>query len=368
MHPFSEINKNFGFGCMRLPMNKDKVDYAEFEKMIKHFLDSGFNYFDTAHGYIGGLSELAIGDCLSSKYDRSKFLLANKLTSVYIKDNESLMPLFKSQLEACKVDYFDFYLMHAVGKNSYKKYKETNSYEFMKKLKKNGLVKHIGFSFHDSPEFLDELINEMPEMEFVQLQINYLDYENPNVQSRRLIEVAKKHNLPIVVMEPVKGGVLVNLTEKAQNEINKLNNEYSNAGYAVRFAASQNNVYMVLSGMSDMKQMIDNTNTMENFVKLNDKELECLSKVRELIIDENMIACTKCKYCIDGCPKHINIPELFDIYNSKKVWRAWSTEYRYSQEQSKAKDCIKCGKCENICPQHLKIRDLLVEISSVYDK
>ena len=195
-----------------------------------------------------------------------------------------------------------------------------------------------------------------------------IDAYNPNVESKRIVEVANKYNLPIVVMEPVKGGSLVNLSPNALKEISVLNNEYSNAGYAVRYAASEPNVFMVLSGMSNLEQMVDNIKTMKDFKPLSANEYEVLNRVREAIINDNMIACTKCKYCIDGCPKHINIPELFNIYNSKMVWKAWSTEYLYSLQESKAKDCIKCGKCENICPQHLKIRDLLVEISNIFDK
>ena len=366
--PFDEVKKNFGFGCMRLPMKDNEVDLIEFSKMIKVFLDNGFNYFDTAHPYINEKSEVAVRECLTKQYSRDSFLLANKLSSTYVKGEDSLEPLFKLQLERCGVDYFDFYLMHAVGRGNYNTYKDANAYEFMKGLKEKGLVKHIGFSFHDNPAFLEELLNEMPEMEFVQLQINYMDWENPNVESRKLYELAEKYNKPVVIMEPVKGGALVNLTPSAEAKIQELGGIYSNAGYAVRFAASNKNVFMVLSGMSDLSQMEDNVKTMKDFKLLTDDERNTLSVVRELLIKDNAIACTKCRYCIDGCPKKINIPELFDIYNMKKVWRAWGTERRYENEQAKASDCIKCGKCEKSCPQHLKIRDLLTEISSVYEK
>ena len=374
MEKFDLIKKNFGFGMMRLPMKNDEVDIEETTKMVDYFLDNGFNYFDTAHGYLNGLSEKAIKTCLTSRYDRSKYILTNKLTSSFFKCNEDIRPLFKSQLEACGVDYFDFYLMHAQNAKEFEKYKACKAYETAFELKKEGLVKHVGISFHDHADVLDKILAEYPEIEIVQIQFNYLDYNDLSIQSKLVYEVCEKHDKPVLVMEPVKGGSLINLPSDAQTILDNLHGG-SNASYAIRFAASFKNMRVVLSGMSNLEQMKDNVSFMKDFVPFNKEEYKAIEKVVETFKSHNMIPCTGCHYCVEEnhCPKNIRIPELFQNYNTKKNLNTWNADYYYSSvltsgNNSKASECIKCGKCEKVCPQHLKIRDLLVQVKEEFEK
>ena len=371
MEQMDKVKKNFGFGCMRLPMNDDQVDIAETTRMVDEFLAQGFNYFDTAHGYIGGKSELALKECLTSRYPREAYSLTDKLTDSYFKTEADIRPFFESQLEACGVDYFDFYLMHAQNADNFKKFKACRAYETAFALKAEGRIRHVGLSFHDRAEVLDQILTEYPQIEVVQIQFNYLDYDDIAVQSRKCYEVCRKHGKPVLVMEPVKGGSLVNLPEEAKKVLDDQHGG-SPASYAIRFAAGFPGMMMVLSGMSDLEQMKDNLSYMRDFKPLNETELAAVNKVQEIFHKMNMIPCTACRYCVEGCPKQISIPDLFAIMNIKQLHHDWNADYYYEEVHTapgrRASDCLKCGKCEKICPQHLPIRKLLEEVAKEFDK
>ena len=366
------MDKKLGFGCMRLPMKDNKVDYDEFNKMIDYYMENGFNYFDTAHGYIGGLSEKAIGDCLAPRYERDKYILTDKLTSNYFRKEEDIEPFVDEQLKICGVEYFDYYLMHAQDRNNYKHFMDCNAYDVAKQLKEKGKIKHLGISFHDTADILEMILSEHPEIEIVQIQLNYVDYESAGVQSKKCYEICQKYNKPVLVMEPVKGGGLVRLPEDAKKVFDSINEgkNFSYASYAIRFAASLDSVYMVLSGMSDLEQMKDNVSYMKEFVSLNKEEYKAIDEVKEILNKTGGIACTACRYCTEGCPMKISIPDLFACYNAKKQFNDWNSGMYYgihTKDNGKASECIKCGMCERVCPQHLPIRDLLEEVAKEFE-
>ena len=303
-----KIKKNFGFGCMRLPMQGEDVDIEQTKQMVDTFLAQGFNYFDTAHGYIQGKSELALKECLTSRHNREDYILTNKLSEGYFKTQADIRPFFQSQLEACGVDYFDFYLMHSQGSTNYQHFKDCRAYETAFELKAEGKVRHVGISFHDRAEVLDQILTEYPQVEVVQIQFNYLDYDDIAVQSRKCYEVCRKHDKPVLVMEPVKGGSLVNLTDDAKKIFDDLHGG-SPASYAIRFAAGFPGMMMVLSGMSSLEQMKDNLSYMKDFQPLNDAEMAAVHQVVEEFRKMNLIPCTVCRSCVEGCPRHIAIPD-----------------------------------------------------------
>ena len=345
------VKKNFGFGCMRLPMVNGEVDIEEMNKMVDAFLENGFNYFDTAHGYLQGKSEKALKTSLADRYERSRFILTNKLTNFFFKKEEEIRPFFEQQLKDCGVEYFDYYLMHAQGADNFRFFKNCKAYETAFALKAEGKIKHVGISFHDKADVLEQILTEYPQIEVVQIQFNYVDYDDPAVESRKCYEICRKYGKPVIVMEPVKGGNLVNLPQSAKDIFNKLG-ENSPASYAIRFAAGFEGIDMVLSGMSSYEQMADNISYMKEFQPLNDNEMEAVRKVQEIFKSMNLIPCTACRYCEAGCPKKIAIPDLFAVMNTKQIYHDWNADYYYSNVHTsqgrKASDCMKCGKCEKV--------------------
>ena len=360
MMNFPEIKKNFGFGMMRLPMAGEDVDIPETNKMVDAFLEAGFNYFDTARPYIKGKSEMAVKECISSRYPRERFLLADKLSASMFASEEEILPYFEYQLETCGVDYFDFYLIHANSAKRHEFYTQTRAYEICQELKAQGKIRHVGMSFHDSAAVLDQILTDRPEMEFVQIQFNYADYEDPNVESRKCYEVCRKHGKPVMIMEPVKGGSLINLPQGALDLM-----EASPASYAIRYCAGFEGVEMVLSGMSNMEQMADNLAFMTQFQPLSAREHEIVDQIRTYYQAAHKIPCTACRYCVDGCPAGIPIPEIFAWANEKHK-KDGNPEKEYADFEINGAACVGCGSCEKECPQHLHIRDLLQEVEKAF--
>ena len=362
-------NNLLGFSCMRLPMHGDAVDTEEFSRMIDAYLEAGFNYFDTAHVYLDGKSETALRECLTSRYPREKYVLTDKISECF-QTEADLRPYFDTMLEACGVEYFDYLLLHNQNSRNYDKYTRCRAYEFAQQMKAEGKVRHVGISFHDTPEFLERILREHPEIEIVQIQFNYVDYENPSVESRRCYEVCRKYGKPVLVMEPVKGGSLTKLPAAAQQVFDNLQGG-SPASYAIRFAAGFEGMFKVLSGMSDMAQMEENIGFMRNFQPLNEQEQAAVEQVREIFRTQDIIPCTACRYCVSGCPQQIAIPDLFACYNSKKQYMDWGCGHRYkklTENGGKPANCVQCGQCEEACPQNLKIRDLLQTVAKEFEK
>ena len=357
MEFFDGVNKNFGFGCMRMKMNGSEVDYDEFKNMIDTFLQAGFNYFDTAHGYIDGKSETALRDCLVARHPRGSYILTNKLSPHHFEKEEDIRPLFRSQLEACGVDYFDFYLMHSQNAKFFEKYKACRAYETALELKAEGKIRHMGISFHDTAEVLDQILTEYPQIEVVQIQFNYLDFEDEKVQSRKCYEVCRKHGKPVIVMEPVKGGKLAALPEEAQKVLADLGGG-SAASYAIRFAAGFEGMMMVLSGMGDMAMVNDNLSYMKDFQPLSAEERAAVDKVCAILKAQDLIPCTNCRYCTEQCPMEIPIPSVLSALNTRKTFPGYNADPS-GKLKEKAAACIGCGVCEGACPQNISIREHL---------
>ncbi len=365
--------KKLGFGLMRLPLingNFSQIDKKQLCEMIDVFIENGFQYFDTAWFYHDGQSEIAVKECLVNRYPRSAFVLADKMPISLINDESELENYFNTQLEKCGVDYFDYYLIHNIGGSRRKKVDDLHVFEFISEKKKAGLVKHIGFSFHDTADMLDEILTHHPEVDFVQIQLNYLDWENDAIQSRKCYETAKKHGKPVIVMEPVKGGTLSYMPKKAENSLLSLHKDWSVASWALRFAMSFDNVMIVLSGMSNLNQIKENIQCAQSNEPFGEKEYSCVRKAAEIIKSTAVIPCTGCAYCIQDCPKKIAIPKYFSLYNvdiiepETKSWTAQSLLYtHFSEQYGKASDCIGCGQCEKMCPQNIPIRQWLKKIA-----
>lgn len=374
------MNKNFGFGFMRLPLldqqDQTSFDFETLNKMVDTFLEKGFTYFDTAYVYHGFKSEEAIRESLVKRHQRDDFELATKMPMREFHSTEEMEQIFDEQLDKCGVAYFDYYLLHniGIGLNSYQKASEFDSFGFGQRKKQEGKIRNFGISFHDTPESLDEILTAHPELDFVQLQINYIDWENPGIQARRCHEVARKHEKPIIVMEPCKGGNLAIVPEKAERLMKGYNPTASVPSWAIRFAASQEGVILVLSGMNTMWQLLDNTSYMANYMPLSKEEYKIIEQVVQIINENTAIPCTTCRYCVHECPKNIAISDYFGLYNNVKsalaIGRRTSQFLYYlniSGTHGKASDCINCKQCEEACPQHLKIPELLKDVSAIFD-
>lgn len=370
--------KKLGFGFMRLPVhdegNRASVNMELTKEMVDLFMENGLNYFDTAHRYNDEMSEVALKQTLTDRYERDSYVLANKITMNYIKTEEDQETFFHNQLQTCGVSYFDNYLVHNMGEVFYPLACKFHTFDFIQQMKEQGYIKHIGFSYHGSPELLDKILQNHPQMEYVQLQINYLDWKDTAVRSRECYEIARKYHKKVIVMEPVKGGTLVNLPEEAKQLLLQEDKKMSLASWAIRFAASLDGVEMVLSGMSTLEQVMDNTSFMKDFIPLNKSELKLLEKVADVIRQNTEIGCTNCRYCTTECPKNIAIPDYIAIYNNLK--RLGNTSYLKNQivyymnlikEHGKASECVKCGICEKNCPQKIQIRDELVKIAATFE-
>lgn len=365
--------KKLGFGLMRLPRKDGKIDIEQTKQMADMFISKGFTYFDTAYVYgENGESEKAMREAVVERYPREMLQLASKLPVWCCKTKEDMQKVFETSLERTGAQYFDFYLQHSLDREKLKKLDELGAWEFVSELKKQGYVKHMGFSFHDTAEVLDEILTKHPEQEFVQLQINYNDWESDTVQSRKCYETARKHGKPVIIMEPVRGGSLAVLTPEIQNIFKEVNPGMSVASWAIRFAASLDGIITVLSGMSCIEQMRDNISYMEEFKPLGEEERKAVEKAAEILRSTPTVSCTGCKYCVDGCPMKISIPDIFSAYNKLKVYgNKEFTKKQYDETtagKGKASDCIQCGQCESVCPQHINIIETLKEASEAFDK
>lgn len=365
--------RKLGFGLMRLPLINENdgtsIDVERVKKMADKFMEEGFTYFDTAAPYHGMRSEVAFREAVVKNHPRESYTITDKLSIWMIDKAEDMETFFNGQLERLGVDYLDIYLLHAVSAAKYDKIQEFKAFEFMARKKAEGKIKHVGFSFHDTAEVLDRILNDHPEVEYVQLQLNYLDWEDENIQSRACYEVALKHGKKILVMEPIKGGSLAVVAPAVEKMFKDYNPKASVASWAVRFVASLENVEMVLSGMSDEAQVADNLSYMKEFQPLNEEEMALVMKAAEIIRNDIAIPCTACRYCVEDCPMQIAIPDYFKIYNRLKQLQGTKEqdrreEYkRLTETHGKASSCVECGMCEGHCPQKIGIREALKEVA-----
>ena len=375
------MNKEFigampklGFGLMRLPQKDGEIDLPQTCEMVDMFMGKGFKYFDTAYAYGDGASERAIKAALVDRYPRDSYYLATKLpSSDDVKTEEEAQKMFYVSLERTGAGYFDFFLLHNLGEQRTKFFDKFHMWDFIQEKKREGLIRYAGFSFHDKGAVLDEILNAHPEVDFVQLQINYADWENPSVESRKCWEVARAHGKPIVVMEPVKGGNLANPPEEIRELFQTVNPDASPSSWAIRFVASHEGILTVLSGMSNIEQMEDNLSYMSDFKPLSDAEYKAIGQARDAFARMPIVSCTACEYCMKGCPMSVAIPGAFQAYNMYVQFSLMDSalgKYNWNTTGhglNKASACIECGCCEKICPQHIKIRDELKKVAKVFD-
>ncbi len=370
--------KKLGFGFMRLPL-LDGNDQTSFDKeqicrMVDTFMAKGFTYFDTAYMYHAGKSENIIKDVLVDRHSRDSFVLATKMPTMFLKEESDVPRIFEEQLTKCGVDFFDYYLVHCLNVTNYEIAERLKVFDFVSQKKKDGKIRKMGFSYHDDAILLDRILTEHPEVDFVQLQINYLDWENDGVQSRKCHEVAVKHGKEIIVMEPVKGGTLANVPPKAERLLKSREPDMTVPSWAIRYAASLENVFMVLSGMSDFSQLMDNTGYMENFKPLTDEEKAVCLEVADIINSTVTIPCTSCRYCVDDCPKNIPIPDYFALFNAEEqeIEKPFTVQGEYYDNlavtHGKASDCISCKKCEGHCPQHIEISKFMKMVAKKFEE
>ena len=367
---FGKEVPKLGFGLMRLPKKGLGTDIEQVKKMVDLFLDAGFTYFDTAYVYPG--SEAAIKKALVDRYPRERYTLCTKLNAGMALNEKAAKKQFYTSLERTGAGYFDYYLLHALMQNNYTKYDRYGIWDFVKEQKEKGLIKHFGFSYHAGPKLLDQILTAHPEVDFIQLQINYADWENPSVTSRANYEVARKHGKSITVMEPVKGGTLADPPAAVKKLFKEYHPDMSCASWAIRFVASLDGILTVLSGMSNVAQMEDNLSYMKDFQPLNDEEQKIIQEAQRIMGHSATIPCTACHYCTDGCPNEIRIPDIFAAMN-KQIGNGQREEalaaYReVTPEGHMASDCVECRQCEEACPQHLKITEHLKEAVTMFEK
>lgn len=371
--------KKLGFGLMRLPRKGDKFDLGLLCEMIDAYLAKGFSYFDTSPVYGMGQSESIFGKLVASRYPHEQYQIATKLPLWTIETEEEIPAKFESSLKALQVEHIDFYMLHGLSSVVSDRFPSSNldkanrlgAWDFLKKVKSESKAKHIGISYHDSAEKLDEILTEHPEIEFVQLQINYADWEDEVIQSRRCYEVARAHGAAVTVMEPCKGGTLIEVRKDVEQIFRSYAPDASLASWAIRYAASLDGIVTVLSGMSTMEQMEDNVSYMDEFVPLSNGERAVIAEAVRRLEDVETIRCTGCEYCVEGCPMGIRIPDLFRIYNNQVIYLGKGDADRRYQNLTgrtpKASDCIRCGACENSCPQHLPITELLERVAAEFE-